>query len=327
MAEMTLVEAIKHTLENEMDNNKDIIILGEDVGINGGVFRATDGLIDKFGDDRVLDTPLNESGIIGFAIGMALYGLRPIAEIQFVDFTWPAFDQIVSELAKFRYRSGGLFKTPVVIRTPYGAGVRGAHYHSQSPETYFVHTAGLKVVIPSGPYDAKGLLTSAIRDPDPVIFLEPKRIYRAFKEDVPEGEYLIPFGQANIMNEGEDLTILSYGTMVHISMDAAEIAQKEHEINVEVIDLRTLVPLDIKTIEKSVKKTGKVISVTEGPRNNGFHSELNALIAERYIEYMESPILRVTGYDIPIPLIGEEKYMPSKSRVLDAILKSYNYSY
>ncbi len=245
MAELTVLEAVRLALEEEMKRNDNLVMLGEDIGPNGGVFRATQGLQDKFGDKRILDTPLNESGIIGSAIGMALYGLRPIAEIQFVDFIWPAFDQILSELAKFRYRSGGRFTCPVLVRTPYGGGTKGAHYHSQSPETYFVHTSGLKVVIPSNPYDTKGLLTSAMRDPDPVIFLEPKRIYRAFKQEVPAGEYTVPIGEASVLRDGKDITILSYGAMVHVAMQAAEQAAEKLHVDCEVVDLRTLVPLDI----------------------------------------------------------------------------------
>jgi 2-oxoisovalerate dehydrogenase E1 component beta subunit len=230
MTELTILEAVRLALEEEMERNKNIVILGEDVGPNGGVFRATQGLQAKFGEKRVLDTPLNESGIIGFAIGMALYGLRPIAEIQFADFIWPAMDQIHSELAKFRYRSGGRFTTPVVIRAPYGGGVRGAHYHSQSPEAYFAHTPGLKVVMPSNPYDAKGLLTSAMRDEDPVLFFEPKRIYRAFKQEVPTGDYTVPIGQATVTREGKDVTLLSYGAMLHTAVQAAEIASDKLNI-------------------------------------------------------------------------------------------------
>jgi len=320
-----MVEAIRLALDEEMARNNNIIILGEDVGVNGGVFRVTDGLQAKYGADRVIDTPLSESGIIGFSVGMALYGLRPVAEIQFADFIYPAMDQIVSEVSKFRYRSGGLFSCPLVIRTPYGGGVRGANYHSQSPEAFFTHLAGLKVVIPSGPYDAKGLLTSAMREPDPIIFLEPKRIYRAFREEVPDGEYTSPLGTAKIGREGSDVTILSYGSMFHISLEAAELAMEQHHIDCEVVDLRTLVPLDVETIEWSIKKTGRVISVTEAPKTSGFSAELSALIAERYIEYMEGPILRVTGYDAPVPLTLEPEYLPSAPRILDAILKVYNY--
>jgi 2-oxoisovalerate dehydrogenase E1 component beta subunit len=325
MTELTILEAVRLALEEEMERNKNIVILGEDVGPNGGVFRATQGLQAKFGEKRVLDTPLNESGIIGFAIGMALYGLRPIAEIQFADFIWPAMDQIHSELAKFRYRSGGRFTTPVVIRAPYGGGVRGAHYHSQSPEAYFAHTPGLKVVMPSNPYDAKGLLTSAMRDEDPVLFFEPKRIYRAFKQEVPTGDYTVPIGQATVTREGKDVTLLSYGAMLHTAVQAAEIASDKLNIDCEVIDLRTIVPLDIETIETSVKKTGRVISVIEAPSIASFASELSALVAERWIEYMEGPIVRVTGYDVPFPYTLEHDYLPTANRVFDAIKKVYNF--
>lgn len=325
MNKLTMVETVRSTLEEEMDRNELLILLGEDIGPNGGVFRATQGLIDRFGPQRVLDTPLSENGIVGFALGMALMGLRPVAEIQFVDFIYPAFDQIVSELAKFRYRSGGMFTSPVVIRSPYGGGVRGAHYHSQSPEAYFTHTPGLKVVIPSSPLETKGLLTSAMRDPDPVIFLEPKRLYRAFKEEVPSEEFTIPLGEARIAREGSDLTILSYGAMLHVSLQAAELAAENHKIEAEVIDLRTLVPLDVNAIGTSVKKTGRMISVTESPKTSGFGGELSALVAEKWIEYMQSPILRVTGFDTPFPLALESDYLPTPERVLTNILSSYNY--
>jgi 2-oxoisovalerate dehydrogenase E1 component beta subunit len=325
MPELTLVESVRLALDEEMERDDRVILLGEDIGKNGGVFRATQGLIEKYGSERVLDTPLNESGVIGFAIGMALYGLRPVPEIQFIDFIYPAFDQIVSELAKFRYRSGGMFSCPIVIRSPYGGGIRGAHYHSQSPESYFTHTPGLKIVIPSSPYETKGLLTAAMRDPDPVIFMEPKRIYRAFKEEVPVGDYTIPIGEASIAREGEDITILSYGAMLHVALEASELASENHNINCEVIDLRTLMPLDIQTIEKSVKKTGRVISVTEAPKTSGFGAELSALIAERWIEYMEGPIVRVAGYDTPFPLSLEMDYLPSSPRVLAAIQSVFNF--
>lgn len=321
----TMVEALRLALNEAMGRNDRVLLLGEDIGENGGVFRVTKGLIDEYGDDRVIDTPLNEGGIVGFAIGMALYGLRPIAEVQFVDFIYPAFAQIQDELSKFRYRSGGSFSAPVVIRAPYGGGVGGAINHSQSPENFFVHTPGLKVVIPSGPYDAKGLLTSVIHDPDPVIFLEPKRIYHAIREEVPKEEYKIPLGQAKVVREGDDVTILSYGSMLHVALNAAERAVKEHNIDCEVIDLRTLLPLDILTIETSVKKTGRVVNVTEETKTSSFSSELSALIAERYIDYMYAPILRVTGYDTPFPLAQENAYLPSPTRVLDKIERVYNY--
>ena len=325
MPELTIVEAVRMALDEEMERNDRVIILGEDVGKDGGVFRATLGLIDKYGPERVLDTPLNESGIIGFAIGLALYGLRPVAEIQFADFIWPAMDQIVSELAKYRYRSGGQFKAPVVVRAPYGGGVRGAHYHSQSPEAYFAHTPGLKIVIPSNPYDTKGLLTAAMRHPDPVLFFEPKRIYRAFREEVPTGDYTVPIGKAAVSRNGDDVTLISYGAMLHITLAAAELAEEKHNISCEVIDLRTIYPYDLETIEKSVKKTGRVISVTEAPKTVGFGAELSALAAERWIEYMEGPIIRVAGYDVPFPFVLEKYYMPTEERVLDAILQVYNF--
>lgn len=324
MAELTILEAIREALDQEMDLNDKVIVLGQDVGPNGGVFRATQGLYEKYGDERVIDTPLNESGIIGFAAGMALYGLKPVAEIQFIDFIYPAFDQIQSEVAKFRYRTGGATTCPLIIRSPYGGGVRGAHYHSQSPEAFFAHTPGLKVVIPSNPHDAKGLLISCLRQEDPILFMEPKRIYRAFKEEVPEEDYTVPIGQANVTRDGSDVTLISYGAMVHVALDAAELASREG-IDCEVIDLRTVNPLDIITIEESVKKTGRVISVTESPRQAGFGAELSALVAERWIEYMEGPILRVAGYDTPYPFILEKYYLPTPERTLDAIKRVYNY--
>lgn len=325
MTELTIVESVRLALEEEMQRNDNIILLGEDIGVNGGVFRATKGLQEKFGLQRVIDTPLNESGIVGFAVGLSLAGLMPVPEIQFVDFIWPAMDQIQSEVAKFRYRSGGLFSVPMVLRAPYGGGVKGAHYHSQSPEAYFTHTPGIKVVIPSTPYDTKGLLTSAMREPDPIFFFEPKRIYRAFREEVPTGDYTIPLGKAVIRRKGDDVTLLSYGTMSHIALEAAELAKEKLNIDCEVIDLRSLVPLDIETIEKSVKKTGRVISVTEAPKTTGFGAELSALVAERWIEYMEGPILRVAGYDVPFPFVLEQDYMPDAKRVLNAINKVYNF--
>ncbi len=321
MTEITILEAVRMALEQEMERNDKIIILGEDVGPNGGVFRATQGLVEKFGEDRVLDTPLNESGIIGFASGMALNGLKPVAEIQFADFIFPAMDQIVSEVAKFRYRSGGQFTNSLVIRTPYGGGVRGSHYHSQSPEAYFAHTPGLKIVIPSNPYDAKGLLISSLRSNDPVLFMEPKRIYRAFKEEVPEGDYSVPLSKGNISRSGSDVTIVTYGAMVHVALDAAELASQEG-IDCEVIDLRTVTPLDIDIIEKSVKKTGRFVSVTESPKTSGFGAELSALVGERWIEFMEGPIIRVTGYDIPFPFVMEKYYMPTPERILAGIKKT-----
>src|SRR3954470_19773091 len=239
-----IIQAVNDALRIEMRRDPRVVVLGEDVGKFGGVFRATSGLFEEFGADRVIDTPLAEAGIIGAAIGMALYGLRPVPEIQFADFIYPAYDQIVNELAKFRYRSGGQYPAPVVIRTPYGGGIRGGHYHSQSPETYFAHTPGLKVIIPATPYDAKGLLLTAMRDEDPVLFLEPKRVYRAARGEVPEGDYTIPFGQAKIVREGQGVTVLCYGSMVHTVLESVE-KQGAGEFDPEIIDLRSLVPLDL----------------------------------------------------------------------------------
>ena len=323
MVEVNILEAIRLGLEQELEHNDKVILLGEDIEVNGGVFRATEGIAEKF-KGRVLDTPLSESGIIGFAIGMALRGLKPVPEVQFVDFIWPAMDQIHSELAKFRYRSGGQYTCPMVIRAPYGGGIRGAHYHSQSPEAYFVHTPGIKVCVPSNPYDAKGLLSAAINDDDPILFLEPKRIYRAFKQEIPSERYEVPLGKAVVIREGSDVTLLSYGTMTHVAMEAAEMAEQAN-IECEVIDLRTLMPLDIETIEKSVKKTGRIISITESPKTSGFGAELSALVAERWIEYVKGPVLRVAGYDTPFPFVLENEYLPNGRKVMDAIQKVYNF--
>lgn len=313
-----IIQAVNDALKLEMRRNQRVVLLGEDVGNFGGVFRATTGLQEEFGKDRVMDTPLAEAGIIGTAIGMALYGLRPVAEIQFADFIFPAFDQIVNELAKFRYRSGGEYPAPVVIRTPYGGGIRGGHYHSQSPETYFAHTPGLKVIIPATPYDAKGLLLTAMRDEDPVLFLEPKRVYRAAKGEVPEGEYTIPFGQAKIVREGKGVTVLCYGSMLHTVLEAVE-KQGAGEFDPEVIDLRSLVPLDLDTILESVRKTGRVVIVYEAPKTCGFGAELSALIAEKALMSLEAPIARVAGLDTPFPYTLELEYLPSPERVAKAI--------
>jgi len=321
---LNVVQAVNHALREEMTRNDKVVILGEDVGINGGVFRATEGLYQEFGPNRVIDTPLAESGIIGVSIGMALYGLRPVPEIQFMDFIYPGFDQIQSELAKFRYRSGGQFTTPVVIRTPYGGGIRGSHYHSQSTEAFFAHTPGLKVVVPATPYDAKGLLTSAMRDPDPVIFLEPKKIYRTVRGEVPNEEYTVPIGKANIAREGNDVAVFAYGAMLHVAMEAAELAAAK-SINVEVVDIRTIVPFDIETIINSVKKTGRVVILHEACKTCGFGAEIAAQIAERCILNLKAPILRVAGFDVPFPYVLEDEYMPNATRVLAAIEKVYNF--
>jgi 2-oxoisovalerate dehydrogenase E1 component beta subunit len=318
MPVMNIIQAVNDALKLEMRRDKRVVILGEDVGKFGGVFRATSGLYEEFGADRVMDTPLAEAGIIGAAIGMALYGLRPVPEIQFADFIYPAFDQIVNELAKFRYRSGGQYPAPVVIRTPCGGGIRGGHYHSQSPEAYFAHTPGLKVVMPSNPIDAKGLLLASIRQNDPVLFMEPKRVYRAARGDVPEGDYEIPLGQANVVRAGSHITLLAWSAMVHTATEAAEKANGEG-IDVEVVDLRTILPFDIDTILASVKKTGRCVIAHEAPRTCGFGAELVASICERALEHLEAPIERVCGFDTPFPYTLEHEYMPNADRIVGAL--------
>ena len=324
MATMTLLQAIHSALAEEMERNPAVVLLGEDIGKNGGVFRVTEGLWERFGEDRVMDSPLSESGIVGMAIGMALYGLRPIAEIQFADFIYPAFEQIVSELAKFRYRSAGQFPAPVVIRAPSGGGIKGGLYHSQSPEAYFIHTAGLKVVMPSTPADGKGLLTSAMRGPDPVIFLEPKALYRTAKGEVPEGEYTVPLGKARIVREGSDVSLITYGAMVPVAEEASGEGEKDG-VSVEIIDLRTLWPLDVGAVDRSVQKTGRAIVLHEAPRTCGFGAELSATIHERSFLHLKAPVTRVTGFDTPFPYALEKAYMPDARRVLDAIRQTVHY--
>jgi len=318
MPEMNIIQAVNDALRLEMRRDPRVVVLGEDVGRFGGVFRATSGLQEEFGADRCIDTPLAESGIIGTAIGMALYGLRPVPEIQFADFIYPAYDQIVSELAKLRYRSGGEYPAPVVIRTPVGGGIRGGHYHSQSPEALFIHVPGLKVVCPSNPVDAKGLLATCIRGEDPVIFMEPKRVYRAARGNVPEGEYTIPLGEAKVVREGRQVTVLCWGAMVHTALEAGE-KGAAHGYDLEIIDLRTLLPYDIDAILTSVRKTGRVVVVHEAPRTCGFGAELAATIQEKAILSLEAPILRVTGFDTPFPYTLEHEYLPDANRILDAV--------
>jgi 2-oxoisovalerate dehydrogenase E1 component beta subunit len=313
-----IIQAVNDALKIEMRRDPRVVVLGEDVGKFGGVFRATNGLFEEFGGERVIDTPLAEAGIIGTAIGMALYGLKPVPEIQFADFIYPAFDQIVNELAKFRYRSGGEYSAPMVIRTPYGGGIRGGHYHSQSPEAYFVHTPGLKVVIPSNPYDAKGLLLSAIRGEDPVIFMEPKRVYRAARGEVPEGDYTLPLGKAKVVREGRQVTVLCYGAMVHTVLEAVEKVAAEG-FDPEIVDLMTLLPLDAEAVLSSVRKTGRAVIVHEAPRTCGYGAELAALIAEKALLSLEAPIARVAGFDTPFPYTLENEYLPSPERVAKAI--------
>jgi len=321
MARMNMVQAINDGLRVEMKRDARIVVLGEDVGKLGGVFRVTQGLQQEFGEDRVMDTPLSEGGIIGTAVGMAMYGLVPVPEIQFSDFIFPAYDQIVSEVAKLRYRSGGEFSSKMVIRTPVGGGIRGGHYHSQSPEALFIHVPGLKVVCPSNAYDAKGLLISAIRDPDPVLFFEPKRIYRAAKGEVPEGEFEVPLSSAAVVREGDDVTIVAWGAMLYEAIEAANQAHAQG-ISAEIIDLRTLWPIDLDTIVKSVRKTGRVIVVHEAPKTCGFGAEIVALINEKAFWHLEAPPMRVTGFDTPFPYTLEMEYLPLAHRILPAIIET-----
>lgn len=328
MAQMNMVQAINDALRFEMKKDERVVVLGEDVGRVGGVFRVTQGLWDEFGDDRVVDTPLSEGGILGTAIGMALYGLVPVPEIQFADFIFPGYDQIVSELAKMRWRSGGEYTAKMVVRTPVGGGIRGGLYHSQSPESLFIHVAGLKVVCPASPADAKGLLLSAIRDPDPVLFFEPKRIYRAARGDVPEGEHTVEIGKARVVREaapgGKAVTVVAWGAMLYEAIAAAEQAKGEG-IEAEIIDLRTLWPLDIDTIAESVKRTGRVVVVHEAPKTCGFGAEIVALVNERCFLHLEAPPVRVTGFDTPFPYTLEMDYLPLAHRILPAIRETANY--
>jgi len=321
MPQMNMVQAINDALRHEMRRDDRVIVLGEDVGKVGGVFRVTQQLFDEFGENRVIDTPLSEGGIIGCAVGMALYGLVPVPEIQFADFIWPAYDQIVNELAKMRYRSGGDHTAKMVIRAPVGGGIRGGHYHSQHPEAQFIHVAGLKVVCPSSPSDAKGLLISAIRDPDPVLFLEPKRVYRAAKGDVPEGDNTVPLGVAATVRSGSDVTVLAYGAMLYEAVDAANKAAAQG-VEAEVIDLRTLWPVDIDAIIESVRKTGRLVVVHEAPRTCGLGGELTSLVTERVFYHLQAPPRRVTGFDTPFPYALEMDYLPLSNRILPALLET-----
>ncbi len=331
MAQLSMVQALNSALDVMMERNEAVIVMGEDVGYFGGVFRVTDGLQRRYGEHRVLDTPIAEGGIIGTAIGMAVNGLRPVAEIQFADYIYPAYDQIVSELARIRYRSGGDFAAPVTVRTPVGGGIRGGQTHSQSPEALFTHVAGLKVVLPSNPYDAKGLLIAAIEDDDPVIFLEPKRLYNGPfdgvperpsvswaghpKGEVPEGYYSVPIGKAEVVQEGRALTLVAYGTMVHVCQGAV----REAGIDAEIIDVRTLAPLDIDTLAASVKKTGRCVVVHEATRFGGYGAELSASIQEACFWHLQAPIERVAGWDTPYPHAFEWEYFPGPKRILAAV--------
>jgi pyruvate dehydrogenase E1 component beta subunit len=324
MTQKTMVQALNEGLREQMQADDRVVILGEDVGKVGGVFRVTQGLWDEFGDDRVIDTPLNEGGIIGTAIGMAAYGMRPIAEIQFSDFIYPAFDQIVSEAAKFRYRSGGEYTCPMVIRSPVGGGIKGGAYHSQSPEALFVHVAGLKVVCPSNPYDAKGLLASAIQDEDPVLFFEPKRVYRAVKMDVPDESYTVPLSEGKIVREGEHVTVVAWGAMLYEALTAAEQAA-EQGIQCEVIDPRTLWPMDMDLIARSVEKTGRIVVVHEAPKACGLGAEILQSVCEKSFVHLMAPPARVTGFDTPFPYTLENEYLPLAHRILPKLIETARY--
>ncbi|MCD0162059.1 alpha-ketoacid dehydrogenase subunit beta [Deinococcus sp. 6YEL10] len=323
---MTMVAAINDALDIALGADDTVHIFGEDVGVMGGVFRATDGLQAKYGEARVFDTPLAEAAIVGMGIGMGLAGLKPVAEIQFAGFLYPALDQILSHLGRYRHRTRSRYHLPMVIRAPYGGGVHTPEQHADSPEAILAHTPGVKVVIPSTPADAKGLLLSAINDPDPVFFFEPIKLYRSTKEDVPVGDYRVPIGKARLVTQGDDVTVICYGGMVEVAQKAAAAAQAAG-IGVEVIDLRTLVPMDTDTVLASVAKTGRAVIVTEAPRTAGFHSEIAAVIAEEAIEHLRAPIVRVTGYDAPYPPFTavEDVYRPNPVRVAKAIRQVMNY--
>ncbi|MDP8994935.1 MAG: alpha-ketoacid dehydrogenase subunit beta [Pseudomonadota bacterium] len=334
MSAMNMIEALNSAHHVMMERDANTVVLGEDVGYFGGVFRVTAGLQEKYGRTRVFDTPIAEGGIVAAAIGMALYGLRPVAEIQFADYIYPGFDQIISEAARIRYRTAAEWQVPIVVRTPYGGGIFGGQTHSQSPEAFFAHIPGIKTVIPSNPYDAKGLLIAAVEDNDPVLFFEPKRIYNGpfdgFHDrpvrpwakhpaaEVPDGHYTVPLGKAAVAREGEEVTVLAYGTMVHVALATAE----AEGIDAEVIDLRTLVPLDIEAVEASVRKTGRCVLLHEATRTAGFGAELAALVQERCFYHLEAPVRRVTGYDTPYPHSMEWTYFPGPARLGAALRKA-----
>jgi pyruvate dehydrogenase E1 component beta subunit len=317
MAKMTMVEALNLALRQEMAQDDRVILLGEDVGVDGGVFRVTDRLIDQFGEERVLDTPLAEAGIVGMSIGMALYGLRPVCEMQFSGFSYQAFHQIEGHAARMRWRTQGRLSVPMVLRAPYGGGVRALEHHSESREAYYAHTPGLKMVIPSGPRNARALLVAAIRDPDPVIFFEPKAVYRAYREEVPEADEILPLGQSQVVRDGRDLTIVTYGAMVRPVMSAAEELSRRDGVEAEVVDLLTVAPLDDTLFTASARKTGHVMIVHEAPRSFGPGAEILSRLVEKSFFYLEAPIVRVTGYDIVTPLFSREQhYLPHPGRIV-----------
>ncbi|MCP9485617.1 MAG: alpha-ketoacid dehydrogenase subunit beta [Gaiellaceae bacterium MAG52_C11] len=317
MAERFLVEAVNDALHVEMERDADVLLLGEDVGRAGGVFRATAGLRDRFGADRCVDTPLAEAGILGSAVGLCMAGFRPVCEMQYDAFSYPCLDQLITHVGRYRWRTGGTMTFPLTIRMPYGGGVRAPELHDDSPETYYVHTPGVKVAIPSTPADAKGLLAAAIRDPDPVVVLEPKLVYRTERGEVPDGEHVVPLGKARLAREGGDLTIVAYGAMVPVAERAADALASKADI--EVLDIRSLKPLDEEALLASASKTGRVVLVQEAARTCGYAAELAAILAEKAILDLRGPVLRVTGYDVPYPYWSiEDAYMPSAARVVDA---------
>ncbi|MDH5018967.1 alpha-ketoacid dehydrogenase subunit beta [Halobacterium rubrum] len=320
---LTLVQAVRDGLRDEMAEDDDVLVMGEDVGKNGGVFRATEGLYDEFGDERVIDTPLAESGIIGSAVGMAAYGLKPVPEIQFSGFMYPGFDQIVSHMSRLRTRSRGRFTLPMVLRAPMGGGIRAPEHHSESKEAFYAHEAGLKVAMPSTPHDAKGMLIAAIREPDPVVFLEPKKIYRAFREEVPDDPYEVELGEAAVRKEGEDVSVFTWGAMTRPTIEAAE---KLDRVDVEVVDLRTLSPIDFDTIVESFKKTGRAAIVHEAPNTGGLGAEIAATIQEEALLYQEAPVERITGFDVPFPLAAlEDYYLPEPARIAAGIEEAFDF--
>lgn len=326
MAKLTMVQAINEAMRCKLLEDERIILLGEDIGVNGGVFRATDGLQEQFGPDRVIDTPLAEAAMIGSAMGLAMNGMKPIVEIQFLGFIYPGLEQIFSHVSRIRMRTQGQYIAPMVIRTPFGAGIRAPELHAESVESLFVHIPGLKVVVPSNSYDAKGLLISAIEDPDPVIFLEPTRLYRAMKEEVPDGKYTVPIGKGRLLQEGDDVTVIAWGNMVRTAIEAAHQLKLEKGWNAEVIDLRTLYPLDRDLIVSSVKKTGRAVVVHEAHRTGGVGAEITALINDEALFYLKAPIMRVTGFDVPVPQFSlEDDYLPTADRVKEGMEKVISY--
>jgi pyruvate/2-oxoglutarate/acetoin dehydrogenase E1 component len=316
MPSRTLVEAVNEALHTEMERDESVLVMGEDVGRAGGVFRATAGLLDRFGPDRCVDTPLAEAGILGTAVGLAMAGWRPVCEMQYESFSYPCLDQLICHVGRYRWRTNGAMEFPLTIRMPTGGGVKAPELHEDSPEAYYVHTPGVKVAIPSNPADAKGLLAAAIRSADPVVVLEPKVLYRSPREEVPEGEHVVPLGKARVAREGDDVTLVAYGGMVAVAVSAAD----ELEASAEVIDIRTLKPLDEETLLASVGKTGRVVIVQEAPRVAGFGAEIAAVIAEKAILDLRAPVVRVTGYDAPFPFWSiEDEYLPTPTRVVEAV--------